>query len=151
MLFRSQVDPLVSYTYFDGLPAGTLSLQDTSLPTAPGSYFISLFTNDSYTEVSNRCYFTVVDTNITTNVPVIDGNKPVKIFPNPGNGKITSIECVYPIEKIELLNSSGQTVFRSRNINDDHFTLLNQQLPNGIYFIKIYTRMTYTLKLIIEN
>jgi hypothetical protein len=146
-----QVDPLTSYTYVDGLPAGTQVLQDTSLPSVPGSYFISLFINDSYTEVSNRCYFRIIDTNQTASLPgPIDGSHPVKLFPNPTTGDAT-IECVYPIEKLELLNSSGQVVFRSRNVNDQHFTLLSQQLPPGVYYIRIYTRMTYTLKLIIEK
>lgn len=145
-----QIDPLISYTYIDGLPAGTLALQDTALPTTPGSYFVSLFTNDSYTEVSNRCYFRIIDTNSTASIPLIDGSNPVKLYPNPTNGDAT-IECVYPIEKIELLNSSGQVVYKSRNINDQHFNLISQQLPAGVYYIRIYTRMTYTLKLIVEN
>jgi len=145
-----QVDPLISYTYIDGLPAGTKILQDTALPVNPGSYFVSLFTNDSYTEVSNRCYFRIIDTNATTTIQQIDGTHPVKLYPNPTTGNAT-IECVYPIEKIELLNSSGQVVYRSRNVDDQHFTLLNQQLPAGVYYIRIYTRMTYTLKLIIEQ
>lgn len=148
-LDNPQTDPLISYTYFDGLPAGTKVLQDTALPTSPGNYFISLFTNDSYTEVSNRCYFTVVDTTIVALPKDIDGNSPVKIYPNPSSGNAI-IECVYPIEKLEVLNSAGQVVFKTRNVNDQHFTLLNQQLPPGVYFIRIYTRMTYTLKLVVE-
>jgi hypothetical protein len=148
-LDNPQTDPLISYTYFDGLPAGTKVLQDTALPTSPGNYFISLFTNDSYTEVSNRCYFTVVDTTIVALPKDIDGNSSVKIYPNPSSGNAI-IECVYPIEKLEVMNSAGQVVFKTRNVNDQHYTLLNQQLPPGIYFIRIYTRMTYTLKLVVE-
>jgi hypothetical protein len=148
-LDNPQTDPLISYTYFDGLPAGTKFLQDTALPTSPGNYFISLFTNDSYTEVSNRCYFTVVDTTIVALPKDVDGNSPVKIYPNPSSGNAI-IECVYPIEKLEVMNSAGQVVFKTRNVNDQHFTLLNQQLPPGVYFIRIYTRMTYTLKLVVE-
>ena len=148
-LDNPQTDPLISYTYFDGLPAGTKVLQDTALPTSPGNYFISLFTNDSYTEVSNRCYFTVVDTTIVALPKDVDGNSPVKIYPNPSSGNAI-IECVYPIEKLEVMNSAGQVVFKTRNVNDQHFTLLNQQLPPGVYFIRIYTRMTYTLKLVVE-
>ena len=49
------VDKLVSYLYFNGTASGSVSFPD--LPA--GEYFAALYTNDSYTEVSNRVPFTV--------------------------------------------------------------------------------------------
>jgi hypothetical protein len=47
---------LVVYHYVDGKSSGSLQITD-DLP--EGSYFLALYTNDSYTEVSNRVDFTV--------------------------------------------------------------------------------------------
>jgi hypothetical protein len=55
------VDPLISYTYIDGMPAGTRNVVDSALPNSPGNYFLVLFTNDSYNEVSNRISFEVMN------------------------------------------------------------------------------------------
>lgn len=146
-LANPQFDPLISYAYFNGQTAGTKTLTDTLLPQNPGSYFISIFTNDSYTEVSNRRYFRVIDSLALT--PEINGNSPVKVFPNPSNSQF-NIQCVYPIEKMELLNNSGQVVFATRNVNNQKFSLVSHQLPRGVYHLKVYTRMTYTLKIVVE-
>lgn len=50
--------PLLSYLYFEGATAGSVTFSMPDLP--PGDYFVSMFTNDSYTEVSNRFSFTIV-------------------------------------------------------------------------------------------
>jgi hypothetical protein len=51
------VDTLTAYRYFDGATTGTVTFHLPDL--APGDYFVAMFTNDSYTEVSNRHLFTV--------------------------------------------------------------------------------------------
>jgi hypothetical protein len=51
-------DPLTAYLYFDGATSGSVTFQLPDLP--PGNYFVAMFTDDSYTEVSNRVTFTVV-------------------------------------------------------------------------------------------
>lgn len=49
---------LIKYIYFNGSTAGQVTF---SLPTlASGRYWVAMFTNDSYTEVSNRTYFDLV-------------------------------------------------------------------------------------------
>ncbi len=52
------VDVLTAYLYFDGKSSGDVTFDLPDL--APGDYFVAMFTNDSYTEVSNRFDFTVV-------------------------------------------------------------------------------------------
>jgi hypothetical protein len=51
------VNVLTSYLYFDGAASGSVTFHLPDLP--PGNYFLAMFTNDSYTEVSNRVTFTV--------------------------------------------------------------------------------------------
>lgn len=51
------VDTLTAYLYFDGATSGSVTFQLPEL--APGNYFAVMFTDDSYTEVSNRVAFTV--------------------------------------------------------------------------------------------
>lgn len=51
------VDVLTAYLYFDGNTNGSVTFHLPELP--PGNYFVAMFTNDSYTEVSNRFNFTV--------------------------------------------------------------------------------------------
>lgn len=50
------IDLLVNYYYVDGRASGSLSPPE---PLPDGEYFLALYINDSYTEVSNRVEFTV--------------------------------------------------------------------------------------------
>ncbi|MBK1826642.1 fibronectin type III domain-containing protein [Haloferula rosea] len=50
-------DVLTAYLYVDGNTTGSVTFELPELP--PGDYFLALFINDSYTEVSNRFLFTV--------------------------------------------------------------------------------------------
>jgi hypothetical protein len=52
------VDVLTAYLYFAGASSGSVTFHLPDLP--PGDYFVAMFTNDSYTEVSNRFLFTVL-------------------------------------------------------------------------------------------
>jgi len=50
------VNVLISYLYFDGKSSGSVTFKLPDLP--PGDYFAALYSNDSYTAVSNHCNFT---------------------------------------------------------------------------------------------
>lgn len=50
-------DPLTAYLYVDGSTNGSVTFQLPELP--PGDYWVALFIDDSYTEVSNRFAFCV--------------------------------------------------------------------------------------------
>ncbi len=47
---------LVTYLYFDGAVAGTVNFEQGF---EPGQYFLAMYTNDSYDQVSNRACFVV--------------------------------------------------------------------------------------------
>ncbi len=51
------LDVLTAYEYFGGATSGSVTFKLPDLP--PGNYFAAMFTNDSYTEVSNRLPFVV--------------------------------------------------------------------------------------------
>lgn len=142
-------DPLLSYAYFGGVASGTKTLTDSLLPTAAGDYFIVMFTNDSYTEVSNRVHFTVVN---PLGVEEI-GNSGIKVYPNPltdSQDQLTVFSSEYPIEYIRILDMNGKTVYKTENVNQQKYSLLSQQLPKGVYEIEIQSRKLFRYKLLVQ-
>ncbi|MDQ1095825.1 MULTISPECIES: fibronectin type III domain-containing protein [Chryseobacterium] len=143
-------DNFVSYTYFGGITEGTKTISGSALPATPGNYYMVMFTNDSYTEVSNRVQFQVTGATLGTG-EAKSTEKNVVLYPNPAKpGEPTFIKSDYPIEKIELLSANGDMLYESKNINNQKFSLVNENLPQGVYFVKVYSRKLFTLKLIIK-
>lgn len=141
------VDPLLSYSYFDGVAHGSKAIKDTLLPADTGRYFIVMFTDDSYTEVSNREYFEVIDP--TIGIHEVDAG--LKVYPNPVSGsQFTVFSSDYPIESIQLLDATGRVVYRTENVRDMRYSILVEQLPEGIYTVELQTRKLYRYKLVIR-
>lgn len=141
-------DELVSFTYFEGIAEGTKELPDDKLPTEAGNYFIVMFTNDSYNEVSNRISFVVEDSLGNNEFSSQNG---VQVYPNPvKNGERTYIKSKYPIEKIDMFDMTGNLFYSSKNINDYNFSIINQSLPAGVYVLKIQSNKIYTVKVIVK-
>lgn len=142
------VDELVSFTYFEGLTEGSTVIKDDKLPTEAGDYFIVMFTNDSYNEVSNRISFKVEE--ILGNDEFSSQNG-VMVYPNPvKEGENTYIKSKYPIDQIDMFDMTGNLFYTSKNISDYNFSIINQSLPTGIYILKIHSNKVYTVKVIIE-
>lgn len=142
------VDELVSYTYFDGQPEGTTTLPDDKLPTEEGAYFIVMFTNDSYNEVSNRISFIVEQ---PLGIPETSSQNGVRVFPNPSKaGEKTYIKSQYPIDKIDVFDMMGNLFYTSSNIHDYNYSLINNSLPTGTYVLKIHSNKVYTVKMIVK-
>ncbi len=143
------IQPLVSYTYFEGKAEGTKNIVSPELPTQTGNYFIVMFTNDSYNEVSNRVTFEVVDNALSDDEFKIDNG--LKVYPNPAkNDKQTFIQSDYPIDEIEIFNTEGKLMYATKNVNNNKYSLITQDLPKGVYILKIHSRKLFTAKLIIE-
>lgn len=66
------VDKLVAYYYFGGKAAATVPVTD-DLP--DGSYFAEIYTNDSYTAVSNRVQFAIGDATVPPTPPQLGTDK----------------------------------------------------------------------------
>lgn len=142
-------DQFVSYTYFDGLPEGSKTIPEDNLPIEAGNYYIVMFTNDSYNEVSNRIEFEVLEP--TAGLDEFSSANGVKVYPNPvKKGENTYIECKYPIDQIEMFDMTGNLFYSSKNINNYNFSLMNQSLPTGVYVMKIHSNKVYTVKVIID-
>ena len=239
-------DNFISYTYIDGKPAGSKNIADTSMPNLPGNYYIVLFTNDSYDEVSNRVNFqmrdhalpihltdfygrpegmshliswkvtgeepldryilqhsatngadfkdiynTMADLSLNGNYRYLyaaavngdnfyrlkmigkdgtvnyskvirifqntdrnaeSGKNVVNVYPNPvQSGYRSVIESPYPIKQIDVMDATGQLIYQSKNIDNNKFSLMHQDLPAGTYYIKIYSREIYTAKLVVTK
>lgn len=142
------VDELVSFTYFEGLSEGTKVIQDDKLPTEAGDYFIVMFTNDSYNEVSNRISFVVEEALGTGEFSSQNG---VKVYPNPVKaGEKTYIKSKYPIDQIDMFDMTGNLFYSSKNINDYNYSIINQSLPSGTYILKIHSNKVYTIKVVVN-
>ena len=142
-------DPLVSYTYFDGQPKGTATLPDDKLPTEPGDYFIVIFTDDSYNEVSNRVNFTIEGN--TTGLDEWKGQDALMVYPNPvKKGERTYIKSKYRIDQIEMFDMTGSLFYSSKNVEDYNFSLINQSLPTGTYILKVHSNKVYTIKIVVN-
>jgi hypothetical protein len=144
------IDPLLIYSYFDGVPFGSKTLTDTLVPTQTGNYFIVMFTNDSYTEVSNRVSFTIIDPSLVSN----DANgvtHGINVYPNPtSSNSPTVISSEYPIEFITIYNEVGQKIYHTENVFDQKYSLLTEQLPAGSYIIEVQARKLFRYKLIVK-
>lgn len=142
------VDPLLIYTYFDGIAHGSKTLTDTLIPTQPGEYFIVMFTNDSYTEVSNREHFMVLDPSAGIN-EVAGG---IRVYPNPvkASEPMTVLTSDYPIEWIQLLDRNGRIVYRTENANANKFSLLTHQLASGTYTMEVQTRKLFRYTIVVQ-
>lgn len=142
-------DPLISYTYFDGIPNGTKPITGEALPKTAGDYFIVMFTNDSYTEVSNRINFQVVDNTLGTSENSKEKN--IVVYPNPAtNGEKTFIKSKYPISQIDLFDMTGNLFYSSKNVNASNYSIINQGLPKGVYVMRIFAEKVYDVKMIIK-
>ncbi|MGX7666391.1 fibronectin type III domain-containing protein [Flavobacterium pedocola] len=142
------VNPLVSYTYFNGLAEGSTNITGANIPTQTGNYFLVMFTNDSYNEVSNRVTFQVVS-NLDKDEFKIDNG--LKVYPNPTkNDKQTFIQSEYPIDMIEIFSTEGKLLYATKNVNNNKYSLITQDLPKGVYVLKIHSRKLFTAKLIVE-
>ncbi|MFI5219541.1 MAG: T9SS type A sorting domain-containing protein [Bacteroidia bacterium] len=60
-----------------------------------------------------------------------------QIYPNPADNELTITGLQSPIQKIEILNLLGETVF-SKEPQTLNFKLQTTFLPSGIYIIKVY-------------
>jgi hypothetical protein len=129
----------VSTTYTGSAANGTSIIKNGSLPQAPGNYFISLYTNDVFKEISNRVNFTVIDSVITT-IHAFEGDaNTIRIYPNPiskNGGAI--IESEELIQKVEFMDIVGRVLFASERVNSKTFPFMNLDLPTGIYYVRVY-------------
>jgi len=95
---------------------------------------------------SPNVYFT---TECTTGI-FQEKNTELRIYPNPFTDYTTiSFSNVMVVKKIELINIHGSILKTIINENNNFITIHRENLPGGIYFIRIYSDRIFLKKLII--
>jgi hypothetical protein len=85
------------------------------------------------------------------NTPLVD----ISVFPNPNNGivnlKITSLDNEFKVEKIEIVNILGESVYSKSATTYEHEIDLTKE-SKGIYVIKIMStnKKLFTQKIVIQ-
>jgi len=103
--------------------------------------------------------FTQADTTTVTGTTNLSIDRPVAeetkndnflIYPNPiiDNATIKLPDAV-EIKQIDIINVYGKTVRIIDNVNSNIISMQRENLPNGIYFIRIRAKKTYLKKVII--
>lgn len=136
-----------TWDYVDSanLSNGTVTLGGIN---AEGDYFLALFEDDGYNELSDRFYFQVTGTLDVQEIKSNDGK--IVIYPNPSIG-IAYIKAKTEIDAVEVYNSSGKLVNVQRQINQTTTTLNLKSIAKGMYYVKVYTNgTTNTLKLLLK-
>ncbi|MEN6352914.1 MAG: T9SS type A sorting domain-containing protein [Bacteroidales bacterium] len=118
--------------------------------------------NQDYTPTKNDNYYVIVTVNgcasdisniinvVLTGIELTGKDMPVKVYPNPVTNELI-IEKIGNTEtiKFEILNSSGQKVFRG-NLVEKTF-VQTSGFSSGVYIIKIENGKAFDFKKIIKK
>lgn len=142
-----QIDYLVAYLYVDGNTSGSVTFNEENLP-EEGEYFTALFTNDTYTEVSNRKYFTVGNpTSVKSSISGLPDTYTLKNYPNPFNPS-TTIQFALPeaaTVKLSIFDVLG------REVNVENYGLLAAGYYNHFFDASYLSSGVYFYSIKIEN
>jgi hypothetical protein len=70
-------------------------------------YYKSFITSNGQTHYGNTEQFSIQDNSLNE---IIDSDNIAKLYPNPTDKELT-VETTIPIQKIEVINSNGQTIY----------------------------------------
>jgi hypothetical protein len=97
----------------------------------PGTYMVTI--TDSKGCTTSNTFIVGFSTGLA-NIQITTSD--VKIYPNPANDYATIEAVGYKIDKIELVNLLGQTIFITE-VNASSIRFSTSDLTNGTYFVKI--------------
>ena len=104
-------------------------------------------TNDWLVVGKQVPYWSELTTSISDNN--IDPN--YIVYPNPFTDYTTvKLSDVVKTKKIELIDIHGRILRTIDNVNSNSVTIHRENLPSGIYFIRIHSDDTYVKKVIIR-
>lgn len=131
----------ISSQYTNAVASGTLVLSGNVVPKSPGEYFISMYTNDVFKEISNRVSFKVIDTIITSTIKQAADMNTIKLYPNPvAKNGIAMLESTEVINKVELMDMVGRVLYAEDQINSKTYAVTHLNVPTGIYYARVYQR-----------
>ena len=104
-------------------------------------------TNDWVFKSKTVYYWSKLNTSVTNSIIDLNYN----VYPNPFTD-YTTIEFPDAVQtrKIELIDIHGNTVRSLHNINSNSVRIQRENLPSGIYFIRIQSDDIYVKKVIIR-
>lgn len=87
----------------------------------------------------------------TGNVKDFINSGDLQVYPNPFTTELTlEWKSLKALHKIDMLNIMGQTVKSINHLSGNSVTISRDNLPSGIYFLKIYSDETHIIKVMIE-
>jgi len=115
-----------------------------TLPFPPEGVYISDYN-------SPNVYFTTDCFNQYVNIHDINfKNTELRIYPNPFTDyTMISLSDAIVVKKIELMNIYGKVLKTINSPNNNSITIHRENLPAGIYFIRIYSDKAFLKKIII--
>jgi hypothetical protein len=88
----------------------------------------------------------------TVSVKDIENDNTIQVYPNPTSGKLVVQSKEAQIERVEMYNTVGQLIHIYPNVKSLSFEIGTQNMPNGLYFLKIYTEnKTKTEKIVVKH
>jgi hypothetical protein len=118
-------------------------------------------TNQSYTAIQNGSYAVIINNGICsdtseciniTNVALYNSiqNTGIELYPNPANDFVLVKSEKQTMETIEVIDITGKTL-KEFKIQDSEFKIQIEDLPRGIYTLKVLTQNGITIKTFIKN
>ena len=75
----------------------------------------------------------------------------LKIYPNPFHISTTlELEDIPTVQRIEMINMNGETIGIIHPPFENSIHIQRNNLPPGLYFLKVLADIEYVLKLVIE-
>ena len=78
----------------------------------------------------------VIDTTIVSNA-IFKNQKDIEIFPNPARDKITIYSHSSRILEVKIYDLTGTCLYRNLNTGSNRIELETQNLPKGMYVLKV--------------
>jgi hypothetical protein len=64
----------------------------------------------------------------------------IQVFPNPNSGTFSiRNNTVQDITSVILYDNTGRIVYKSGNITPGEVSMVNKELPEGIYYIQLHS------------
>ena len=138
------INPSVNTTFFGSIGIKSYWSSTSLASQSVNAWFMNTqFGTTTFGLKTSTNYVICVKGSPTLSDVVYDYNSKIIVFPNPFRSKI-QIKNGIGNEDYKLQNQFGQTLFFGKDIENQDFLIL----PNGIYFLEIYGKENFTIKLI---
>jgi hypothetical protein len=104
-------------------------------------YYKAFITSNGQTHYGNTEQFSIQDNSLNE---IIDSDNIAKLYPNPTDKELT-IETTIPMQKIEVINSNGQTIYTD-NLQTNKTTIDCRKFAKGNYIAKTYVAKGFIMK-----